>query len=273
LHETADGEQETMTEIICASALDSDLLGRNKELMAIERIREFEPAEGYYLAFSGGKDSVVLYDLAKRAGVKFDAHMSLTTVDPPEVIRFVRTQYPEVKTHRPKKSMFQLIPERGLPMRNRRWCCEVFKEIAGDGRIVLTGIRWEESLGRGKRRMVEICQKNKSKVYVHPVIDWSGQEIWHYIRTRALKVCELYSRGFRRIGCIGCPFCGWERRRAEFSRYPRIANAYKRAATRLWLEHKTEQNIMGKFRSAEEFFEWWVMGTKHEEEPACPLFV
>lgn len=69
--------------------------------LAIRRIKLHEPPEGYYVAFSGGKDSCVILDLVKRAGVKFDAHINLTTVDPPEVIRFVRQQYPEVTMEKP----------------------------------------------------------------------------------------------------------------------------------------------------------------------------
>ena len=56
-----------------------------------------DPENGFYLAFSGGKDSQALYHIAQMAGVKFKAHMNLTSVDPPEVIRFVRRQYPDVE--------------------------------------------------------------------------------------------------------------------------------------------------------------------------------
>ena len=66
----------------------------DKELVAIERIKQYEPEEGYYVAFSGGKDSIVVYDLVKRAGVKHDTHFSVTTVDPPEVLQFIRNYYP-----------------------------------------------------------------------------------------------------------------------------------------------------------------------------------
>ena len=52
--------------------------------------------DGYHLAFSGGKDSMVLYHLAKMAGVKFKAHMQVTTIDPPELMQFVRANYPDV---------------------------------------------------------------------------------------------------------------------------------------------------------------------------------
>ena len=57
--------------------------GKDKVQMAIERLKMFEPPEGYYLAFSGRKDTQCIYHLAKEAGVKFDAHFSFSTVDPP----------------------------------------------------------------------------------------------------------------------------------------------------------------------------------------------
>ena len=63
-----------------------DLLGHHDRVAeAIKRLKTFEPPEGYFLAFSGGKDSQAVYHLAKMAGVKFDAHYSLTTVDPPRL--------------------------------------------------------------------------------------------------------------------------------------------------------------------------------------------
>ncbi len=70
---------------------------------SIERLKFFEPVkEGYYLAFSGGKDSVVLKRLAEMAGVKFDAHYSVTTIDPPELTQFIRKYHPDVKWERYK---------------------------------------------------------------------------------------------------------------------------------------------------------------------------
>ena len=122
--------------------------------LAIARLREFEPSEGYYLAFSGGKDSVVLKALADAAGVKYDAHYSVTTIDPPELVRFIRKHHPEVHWERPSKPFLVRLPEKGFPLRQRRWCCEEYKEQGGTGRVVLTGIRAAESARRGKRRMV-----------------------------------------------------------------------------------------------------------------------
>jgi len=56
-------------------------------------LREYEPTEGYYLAFSGGKDSIVCYDLLLKSGCKFDAHYSVTTIDPPELMRYMKEHY------------------------------------------------------------------------------------------------------------------------------------------------------------------------------------
>ena len=59
-------------------------------LLRSERMaREYDPENGFYLAFSGGKDSLVLYHLARMAGVKFKAHMNLTSIDPPDVILYM----------------------------------------------------------------------------------------------------------------------------------------------------------------------------------------
>ena len=74
---------------------------------AMNVLHEYEPPEGYYVAFSGGKDSQVILDLVKRSGVKYDAHMNITSVDPPELTQFVKEHYPDVMRHRPKLTMFQ----------------------------------------------------------------------------------------------------------------------------------------------------------------------
>ena len=119
--------------------------------------------KGYYLAFSGGKDSQALYHIAELAGVKFDAHMNLTSVDPPEVIRFVKQAYPDVDLIKPKKSIYQLAVEKHiLPTMRVRWCCAEYKELSGAGRVTLIGIRHQESSRRAKRNEVEISSRKFS---------------------------------------------------------------------------------------------------------------
>ena len=116
---------------------------------AISLLQEHEPELGYYVAFSGGKDSIVILDLVKRSGVKYDVHYSRTTVDPPEISDYILQYHPDVIWEKPKRSMFQLIEDKGcLPTRIIRYCCEELKEVGGKGRTVVTGIRWAESINR-----------------------------------------------------------------------------------------------------------------------------
>ena len=129
--------------------VEETIFGRvDKVETAIKRLKSFEPPEGYYLAFSGGKDSQCIYHLAKMAGVKFDAHYSVTSVDPPELVRFIKENYPDVAFDRhywpddPKynlpngqrrpMTMWNLIESHTIPpTRQARYCCASLKEVGG----------------------------------------------------------------------------------------------------------------------------------------------
>lgn len=118
--------------------------------------------KGFYLAFSGGKDSQALFHVAKLAGVKFEAHYALTTVDPPELVRFIRKKYSDVVVDLPTDSFARLcIKKKILPMRMARFCCSVLKETKGANTVTLTGVRREESVQRSKRNEAEIVTSNK----------------------------------------------------------------------------------------------------------------
>ena len=75
--------------------------------------------EGYYLCFSGGKDSQVIYELAKQAKVKFQAYYNVTTVDPPELVYFIRKMYPAVIINQPDTTMWELISQKHYPPTRR----------------------------------------------------------------------------------------------------------------------------------------------------------
>lgn len=123
----------------------------------------YDNENGYFLAFSGGKDSQALYHVAELAGVKFKANMNLTSVDPPQVIRFVRMNYPEVTMIKPKDSIYNIAVKKGLlPTMRVRWCCAEYKENAGAGKVTLIGIRHEESTRRKNRNEVEISSRKFS---------------------------------------------------------------------------------------------------------------
>jgi phosphoadenosine phosphosulfate reductase len=100
------------------------ITGQSKTEIAIKFLQDHEPEEGYFLGFSGGKDSIVLYDLAVRSGVNFKAYYSATGIDPPEVVKFIRDQYPDVEWLRPKTSFWTAIKNKGFPTKMARWCCD-----------------------------------------------------------------------------------------------------------------------------------------------------
>jgi len=235
--------------------IQHDLFGRSFEEVAITRIKKYEPPEGYYLAFSGGKDSVVIYNLAVRAGVKFDAHFSQTTVDPPEVLSFIRENYPDVIWEKPKMSMYALIRKKGmLPTRNARFCCEALKEIGGSGRIVMLGIRKAESTRRKNRKVFEQSYRTKSKWFLNPILEWSDYDVWTYIRIHDLPYCSLYDEGAERIGCIMCPMQTPKGMLRDKERYPKHYQAYLRAVSDLVKAGR----YSGK--TAEEVMDWWING-------------
>lgn len=228
----------------------------DKVQVAIERLKTFEPPEGYYLAFSGGKDSITIYRLAEMAGVRFDAHFSVTTVDPPEVMRFIKQEYPQVQRHRPKMSMFRLIVHEHYwpPMRQRRWCCQELKEIGGGGRIVLTGVRREESIARRRDALVWQCEK-LHKTVVRPIIDWTKEDVWEFIHQENLPYCSLYDEGFERIGCILCPMNQNSQR--DIKRWPQFAKAYIYTFDRM-IEERIKLGKKTSFANGKEIFDWWI---------------
>lgn len=117
----------------------------------------------YYLAYSGGKDSDVIYTLAKLAGVKFKAVHNLTTVDAPETVYHVRSKG-DVRIDKPDRTMWQLIVDIGIPpTRIMRYCCSELKERSGFGFKVVTGVRKAESTKRASLGgAVKIIGKPKS---------------------------------------------------------------------------------------------------------------
>lgn len=142
-----------------------NIFGKTKLEATLERIKTFEPDDGYYLAFSGGKDSQCIYHLCKMAGVKFDAHYRVTSVDPPELVQFIKKQYPDVAREIPRDkdgkaiTMWSLIAARQMPpTRKARYCCKQLKESGGQGRVTMTGVRRAESANRRNNQGIVTIQ-------------------------------------------------------------------------------------------------------------------
>lgn len=117
------------------------------------------------LSYSGGKDSDVILELAKMAGIPYRAIYKATTIDPPQTIAHAREMGAEVI--RPKETFFQLVSKSGFPNRFQRFCCSVLKEYKVCDRAV-QGIRRSESRKRAENIKNPKCaefilQKKKSR--------------------------------------------------------------------------------------------------------------
>ena len=229
---------------------------KTKVETAIGLIQAFEPLEGYYLAFSGGKDSVVLYDLAVKSSVKFDAHYCVSPIDPPQIHKFIKEHYPDVQWDYYARGWWQTVVKKGLPMRQSRWCCQLIKEAGGEGRVVLLGNRRDEGNIRKNQKHFEKATK-KDKFFVRPILDFNNGEVWEYIRENGLPYCELYDRGFKRLGCILCPFSREIKREMEY--FPKTVEAWRRACKRI-VENAIASGRKRKhnFQTGEELFDWWI---------------
>lgn len=249
--------------------------------ISIDRLRSLEPPEGYYGAFSGGKDSCTVKKLCELAGVKVDWHYNLTTVDPPELVQFIREYHPDVQIHKPAMSMWQLIPEKRMPpTRVVRYCCQVLKEGGGEGRRVLTGVRWAESDKRKKNRGVIETDRTKTKRVIHKndneearrlveacptkgmhvinvIIDWADADVWEFIQRHAVPVCKLYKKGWKRLGCIACSMAGKKGMERDFRQWPKFKAAYLRAFGKM-LKVRRELGLPTEWETAEEVMHWWI---------------
>ena len=254
--------------------VETTLFGvRDKVQMALEMLREFEPEEGYYLAYSGGKDSTVLLDLARRSGVKCDAHYNLTTVDPPELVYFIREQK-DVAVRTPEKTMWELIVEKRFPpTRFARYCCEVLKEGGGTDRWVLTGVRAAESAKRSKRQQVESCFRGGIKRYFHPIFHWSDADVWEYIHSRKLPYCSLYDEGFRRLGCICCPMQGGKDMIRDGERWPKFKAQYIRTFQKMLDKKIADGFDVGDWRTGQDVWDWWVRPNPPKETDEAQLTI
>lgn len=239
---------------------------------------------GFHLAFSGGKDSIVLYRIAELAKVKFFAEMSITTIDPPELMRYIRKNYPQVKFNRPDINFYKLIiKKKMLPTGMMRFCCAYLKEQAGLGTTTLTGVRAAESVRRAKKKEIEIighkdnsglldqfnrneelshtCIKGKDKIIIMPIFHWTDKDIWNFIREQKMVYCQLYDEGYKRIGCILCPMSSKKSIARDRKKYPRIEKKIKESIQYLLDNNEdffSDIQIKGKRINANELFEWWI---------------
>jgi len=250
--------------------IENTLFGdRDKVNIAIERLRQFETPEGYWVADSGGKDSEVIVDLVLRSGVKAEYHHNLTTVDAPETIHHIRKYHPQTVIDRPDIPLVDFMistPSYGLPSQKCRWCCAKYKERGGKGRFVVTGTRSLESANRSGRRMIDTCTKDTTKRYLNVIVDWSDVDVWEYISKRNLNVNPVYSMGYSRCGCVLCPMARWEDRMKHIADWPKLVDRWRNGAKSVH-KYKADRMLSGGQLSFDLFWSKWIHWNAPGKQP------
>ena len=225
---------------------------------AIRLLRSIPQDRDIEVSYSGGKDSDVILELAKMAGIPYRAIYKNTTIDPPGTTAHAREEGAEII--RPKKTFFQLINEKGFPSRFRRFCCSELKEYKICDRSI-QGIRRSESRKRAERyKEPEMCRvysaKEKVKLYL-PILEWSDDDVAEFIKERNIKCHPLYYRDgqfdvTQRLGCVGCPLASKKKRIQEFKENPKMLKAWIRAGQKYFTSEKYQKG-KAKFKFKDAF--------------------
>ena len=227
---------------------------------AIKLLQSIPTDEGpIELSYSSGKDSDVILELAKMAGIPYRAIYKATTIDPPGTIAHAREMGAEVI--RPKKTFFQLVSKSGFPSRFQRFCCSALKEYKICDRAI-QGIRRSESRKRAEKyKEPEVCRvysaKEKVKVYL-PILEWTDQDVAEFIKERNIKCHPLYySREgqfdvTKRLGCMGCPLASRNKRIQFFKENPKWLKSWIRAGQKRYTS-EAYQNGKAKHKFKDAF--------------------
>lgn len=168
---------------------------QHKIVCAIKLIQLAAPKDGspIEVAYSGGKDSDVILQLTKEAGVNYRAIYKNTTIDPPGTVKHAKEMGAEVLM--PKKSFFEIIEETGLPTRFSRICCRYLKEYKVLDKCIV-GVRKAESRKRAQRykepTQCRVYSKTEKVDQIMPILDWTDDDVLAFVVDRGIKLHPLY---------------------------------------------------------------------------------
>ena len=193
---------------------------KEKETEAIHFIREVSEENDdrfKIISFSGGKDSVVVAHLVKKALGSVPLLFSNTGIEFPETVKYTRAfarknRFKLLEYNAPNDFM-PMCEKLGPPSRMMRWCCSTQKAAPinefyrGMKEQVLSfdGIRSCESKARSKYPRIKNNTKIIKQLSAYPIFDWSEWEIWAYILLESIEFNPLYRMGYNRVGCWACP--------------------------------------------------------------------
>lgn len=213
------------------------MVAKNADMMAIieqvtvKKIYDYwkryqKRLDCFHVAFSGGKDSMVLLELVKKA-LPHNAFMVVfgdTKMEFPDTYKLVNIVEQQCKedgiafyraaSHLGAEEAWRLF---GAPSTVLRWCCSVMKstpqtlkirDILGKDNFVgadFVGVRAEESIKRSEYEFESYGKKQKGQHSQNPILDWNSAEVWLYIYSRKLPINEAYKKGNTRAGCLFCP--------------------------------------------------------------------
>lgn len=194
-------------------------------------------------------------------------------------------------------TMWNLIEKKKYPpTRKTRYCCLSLKETTTPNRFIATGVRRTESVRRGEReefltwsktrdgewykgksfaetaevykeaqendevydcKFITDAKKNKD-IVCNPILYWTDDDVWNFIKDRKIKYCDLYDMGFKRVGCVGCPMASPREREREFSLFPAYKTNYIKAFDRMDKSKYTGNGGITPQSTGQDVFDWWM---------------
>ena len=197
------------------------------------------------VSFSGGKDSTVVSHLVMNALGRSDVlHIFAdTTIEFPDTYAYIQEfqqQHPLTAfiQSRSKLDFFQIAETIGPPSRILRWCCTTHKtnplsklidSMSPDkGVLTFDGVRRAESTRRSKYSRISNKHKIVREILASPILVWTDIEVWLYMLFHEFPFNQAYKKGFRRVGCLYCPFSSlWSQRMIRVC-YPKQASKWQR---------------------------------------------
>ncbi len=166
-----------------------------------------EHGDGLVVANSLGKDSVVVWHLAKRVSPDIRGFVVTTRFKPKETVEFMEREverFPELKVFKNDEpipdELYKTEPDR---------CCDVLKVQPTRQAIEemhvscwVTGLRCTE--GRTRTEFQEIEERDKDLIKLNPILIWHEREVWQYLALNGVRVNSLYAKGYRSLGCEPC---------------------------------------------------------------------